>query len=206
MNAIFSILTLIGIPIMVMNLLGGIVSGVWLAFLGEWKAIGLGILSLFCATFIIGFALMPSLLFALPAAKVIEKGKIGMGMILGMPAALYTVGVMIAWCYVVFRIFDGMADESSRVPMLIWSYGVATGPWAYMAQKESQGDDGFNPSVMHTFFISTGYLLMIIMTLVFGAELGTAILGLCVVMAISFVGQLVAMTAISREQRLYGSF
>lgn len=199
MNAILSILVLIGIPIMVMNWLGGIVSGAWLAFLGEWKAIALGILSHYCAKFIISFALMPSLLFALPVVKVIEKGKIGMGMILGMPDGLYTVGVMIAWCYVVFRIFDGMADESSRVPMLIWSYGVAKSPWDFMALKESQGGDGFEPSVMYTFFISIGYLLMIIMTLVFGAELGTAILGLCVVMAVSLIVQLVVMTASSRE-------
>ena len=206
MNAILSFITLLGIPIMMMNLLGGVVSGILLAILGEWKAIGLGFLSLFCATFILGFALMPSLMFALPAAKVIEKGKIGLGMVLGMPAALYTVGVMIAWCYVVFRGFDGMADDSSRIPMLIWSYGVATSPWAYMAQKESQGDDGFNPSVIHTFFISIGYLLMIVMTLVFGAELATAIMGLCVVMLCSFVVQLVTMAAISREQRLHGSF
>jgi len=204
MNAILSFITLLGIPIMMMNLLGGFVSGIWLAILGEWKAIGLGFLSIFCATFILGFALMPSLMFAVPAAKVIEKGKIGLGMVLGMPAALYTVGVMIAWCYAVFRGFDGMADDSSRIPMLIWSYGVATVPWAHM--KESQGGDGFNPSAIHTLFISIGYLLMIVMTLVFGAELATAIMGLCVVMLCSFVVNLVGAAAISSEQRLHGSF
>lgn len=42
----FFVATLNGltVPIMILNLLGGIVSGIWLAFLGEWGAIVRGII------------------------------------------------------------------------------------------------------------------------------------------------------------------
>ena len=203
MRAILGILAILSIPLILMNLLGGIVSGIWLVVLGEWRAIGLGILSLFCSTMLIGFALLPSFLFALPAAKFIEHGKYGFGIIIGMPAALYTVGVMIAWCLLVLVVFEGMADEASRIPMLIWSYGVATGPWSYMASKEHEADDDFNPSTLHTFFVSIGYLLMIAMILVFKTGMEMALLGLCIVMACSFVFQLATIpAAISRQRAL----
>lgn len=201
MNAVLGVLALLTIPIGIINLLGGIVSGIWLLFLGEWKALGLGIFSLFFAPLFLGFCLGPGLLFSLPAARVMEKGKIALGIMLGAPAAFYTVGVMVAWCYGVFQLFDNMANDSSRIPMLLWSYGVATGPWGYMASKESDGQGGFNPSVLHTFFISAGYLLMILMALVFGANIGTAIFALCLVMCFSFIVQLLAIPAMIKDPR-----
>ena len=201
MNAFLAVFGLLTIPIGIVNLLGGIVSGIWLLFLGEWKALGIGIFSMLFATFFLGLVLAPSLLFSLPASRVMEKGKIILGIILGSPGAFYTVGIMISWCYAVFQVFLNMADDNSRVPMLIWSYGVATGPWGYMASKESGGASEFNPSMLHTFFISAGYLLMILMTLVFNARMESAILALCLVMGFSFIFQVVAISAITKDSR-----
>lgn len=35
---------MLGPPIMLLNVFGGIVSGIWLAILGQWGSIGVGIL------------------------------------------------------------------------------------------------------------------------------------------------------------------
>ena len=68
-------LTTLSVPIMFLNLLGGIISGIWLVILGEWSEIFRGILFMVVSGFVISIALMPSLLFAAPAALAIQKGK-----------------------------------------------------------------------------------------------------------------------------------
>jgi hypothetical protein len=75
MKALMALITALSIPLMILNMLGGIVSGIWLAILGEWGAVGTGILFFFVSTWLLGFALMPSLLFAAPAAYCAKKGK-----------------------------------------------------------------------------------------------------------------------------------
>jgi hypothetical protein len=75
MKALVGLISALSIPLMLLNMLGGIVSGIWLAILGEWGAVGAGVLGLFVSTSLLGFALMPGLLFAVPAAYCLEKGK-----------------------------------------------------------------------------------------------------------------------------------
>ena len=60
-NKIIEILTL---SILVMNMIGGISAGIWLAFLGEWKLIIIGIVLLFTSHFYISLLMLPGLLFA----------------------------------------------------------------------------------------------------------------------------------------------
>ena len=74
MKALTALFTLVAIPLMLMNFCGGLVSGIWLAFFGEWRIIINGLLVGWFSTFAISIALIPSLLFALPTAKLIERG------------------------------------------------------------------------------------------------------------------------------------
>jgi len=54
---LFKLITLLSVPLMVINLLGGVVSFIWLAVLGEWGIIGYGIAGLVIVMFLaqIGF-------------------------------------------------------------------------------------------------------------------------------------------------------
>lgn len=67
-NSFVTTLAALSVPIMILNLLGGIISGIWLAILGEWGEIIRGIIFMVVSGIAISFALMPSLLFAAPAA------------------------------------------------------------------------------------------------------------------------------------------
>ena len=58
MKALEKLTSLLALIFMPLNALGGIVSGIWLAFLGEWRAIGLGLLFGLGGAFIIGIAMM----------------------------------------------------------------------------------------------------------------------------------------------------
>ena len=48
----------------VLNTFGGIVAGIWLALRGDWGSIGIGLVLLVVAPFILGIALLPSLALA----------------------------------------------------------------------------------------------------------------------------------------------
>ena len=49
----------LSIPLAMANLLAGIGAGIWLAVLGQWKAIGLGLAVGLGGHLLIGFLLMP---------------------------------------------------------------------------------------------------------------------------------------------------
>ena len=54
-------------PILLMNTVGGIASGLWLILLGRWADVGLGILVLMAGGFLLWFAILPGIIFAVPA-------------------------------------------------------------------------------------------------------------------------------------------
>jgi hypothetical protein len=156
MQAIFSLLA---IPFVLLNMLGGIVSGIWLAVLGQWWAIGYGIAAIFFSSFAIGLAMMPGLIFAAPAAMLAQKGKLILAFPLMLLSQFYTYVVIIAWCIFVFNSFVSNSTLSSFWPLLIWSYGVALSPLTYMSQREQQAGNG-EGSVMTTFFAQIAYVVM----------------------------------------------
>jgi hypothetical protein len=69
-----AILGLASIPVMLLNFWGGIVGGIWLAILGKWDLIGLGIVSMLISSFGLGLALTPGFLFLAPAGLALDRG------------------------------------------------------------------------------------------------------------------------------------
>ena len=75
MKTLVSFISALFIPIIILNLFGGIVSGVWLAFLGEWPAIIIGLLvGAFVGLWLIGLTLMSSIPLFAAAGKCRERG------------------------------------------------------------------------------------------------------------------------------------
>ena len=163
--------TALTVPIMILNLLGGIVSGIWLAILGEWGEIFRGILFMVISGFAISLALMPSLFFAIPAAKAIEKGKKILGMFFGSLSVLYTFALMTIWCLWIMWLFISSTTDNSLIPLLIWSSGVALAPWMWLAQKDQQVGGGNEYSMFTLFFAQISYILGMILFFL-GATLG----------------------------------
>jgi hypothetical protein len=165
MKALMGVITSLCVPLFILNTLGGIVSGIWLAILGEWGAVGSGILFFFVSTWLLAFALMPSLLFAAPAAYFAKRGKTFGFFCFSALGGLYILALVTVWCCGILFFFVKDATASSLVPRLIWSYGVATGPWAYMASKE-QGPQGEGlGSALWTFFAELAYLVIILLVI-----------------------------------------
>jgi hypothetical protein len=171
MKVLTAIITALSVPLIILNMLGAVVSGVWLAIIGEWRPIVLGIFLFFSSSLVLGIALMPALLFAAPAMWLAERGKTFWVMCFGALSSAYTLSLVTFWCCAVLFLFVKDASSSSLIPRLIWSYGVATGPWSYMSSKEQGPDgEGFASSIA-TFFAQLAYLA--IMLLVIFTEITT---------------------------------
>ena len=182
-------LTALSVPIMLLNLLGGIVSGIWLAILGEWNEIFRGILFMVVSGFAISIALMPSLLFAAPAAMAIQKGKKLLGIFFGSLSVLYTFVLMTIWCVWIMWLFGSSANDRSLIPLLIWSYGVALAPWMWLAQKDQQGG-GNEYSLFTIFFAQVSYIFTMVMFF-FGAPIGAITITFGAIMLVGSILQVV---------------
>jgi hypothetical protein len=164
MKSLLAFLTALTIPIMFLNMLGGLVSGIWLAILREWGAIGTGVILFFVSTGMIGILLMPSMIFMAPATLCAKKGET-LGLIFfGALGNIYTIVVLTAWCCGILFLFMKDATATSLIPRLIWSYGVATGPWAYIASRENRSGGG-DAAAIGTFFAELAYLVIILLVI-----------------------------------------
>jgi hypothetical protein len=162
MNALLGFIKLFSLPIVLLNIVGGIISLIWLAILREWGAIGYGICAIIFSTFAISFLLLPSLLLSGPGTYFLKKGHKYLFYMFSFLSNLYVNVLITVWCVGSLLLFMEKASPASLIPMLIWSYGIATSPWTYMASKE--GPDALG-SCVPSFFAQIGYIIMMFMVL-----------------------------------------
>lgn len=148
----------LAIPFMLMNVFGGLVGGIWLAFLGRWSVIFSGIGFMIAGAFIISVLMIPGMIFATPAAMAAERGKNTLAVIFGLPAIIWTYLVMIATCVFVFSWI--VSKGEAEIPFLLWGYAVVTAPWAFLASKDSQA--GNDSSSLPLVFVQFGTFSMMV--------------------------------------------
>ena len=159
MQALIAMLIL---PLTLLSLLGDIISGIWLAILGEWGVIGYGIAVLVFSPFVLSFVMMPAIMLYNLSFPLLEKGKTLLALPFVLLGQLYIYGLITGWCLFVLYFFLSKANSYTFWPLLIWSYGVALGPWEYMAWKERQNNTG-DASAMTTFFAQVSYVIIAIL-------------------------------------------
>lgn len=136
-----ALLTTLGLLVGLLHLVGGFIAGVWLLFKGEWWALGAGVLALLVARFAISFALIPGLwITGLPAALFERLGRHRLAKPFHALAGANTVMVMTAWCFLSAWFFLSRAEPGTRVPLLLWSYAIALGPWIRLAAQDAAKD------------------------------------------------------------------
>lgn len=189
MKGLLALLNMLGMFFMILNMFGGIIAGVWLAVLGEWWALGLGLLVVIISSFVLSLAVLPSIALAAGAVLAGKRSKFAF-LLLGLLSNLYVVAIMTTWCVGALFAFMSRATEQSWIPLLIWSYGAATGPWSYMASKESESGGG-DSSVMAAFFAQVAYLAMVLVGIFVGGSVVTLAKVFAGVMLIGVAMQLI---------------
>lgn len=198
MEAMEKVMTALVVPLMLLNMFGGIVSGIWLAVLGEWGVIGWGILYLFAASFLLGFAMLPGLIFAAPIAAMGDRANKFVVYICAFFSALYTMAVITAWCIWTLYFFATKADSSSYIPVLIWSYGAATGPLVFLAKKDMQA--GNDAAMTATFFAQLAYVLVAVLAIFFPFTILELALVFGGIMVVGLIFQFIAVIAEDKQR------
>jgi len=153
--------TLIGLFLTLAGL-AGFVGGILLIIAGEWSLLFYLILISVIAPFLMAIVMLPSMIFALPAVPLEEKGFKLLSNLFAWLGTLYLGFVFAAWSAYVFIYV--MNTTGTYWGGVFASFGTAISPIAYMASKEPvQNDfDGVNQTLtMLTAQISL--LVMVIM-------------------------------------------
>jgi len=157
-----AVLVTLLVPITVLNVLGGLVSGIWLAVLGRWGTIGVGLLMSILMPFVYSILMLPAFGIGQFAIRLEERGQKLPAMLLAFPGAVYGDALITAWVAFLFVNFLYEPDATAAVPTALWVYSIAIAPLAYMGSKEK----GDNPGPAVAMFVALlAYLVLLVMWL-----------------------------------------
>jgi len=191
MKSVFTLISVLLVPIFVLNILGDIVAGIWLAILRDWEALWIGILAIFASHFPLSLLLMVGMLFALPAQYFIKKKNKSGILVCSFFSLSYTLALITIWSLMVLWFFISSATSQNIIPRLLWSYGTAMSPWMFFAQKDQQGEDGNEYSMISLLFAEVAYISAMIMILFLKATMINVlavfgiIMGVCLIIEIT---------------------
>ena len=132
---------IITIGLIIVNTLGGLVAGIWLAVLGKWMAILLGLAMALAMPSLWMILTMPTMLLAGVEQNKIEQNQLRRHSILLVAAgSIYTTSLICGWVLLVFWLFSKRVGDHSPIPFLLWAYSTSMAPLAYMSTKSKDGN------------------------------------------------------------------
>jgi len=191
-RALAALVAALSLPLMILNMGGGIVAGIWLAVLRDWHPILLGIVCFFVSTVVLDWVFIPSPLLAVPAAYFFKQGKTVGFVCFSSLASLYSYAVITVWCCGILFVFVKDATAHALLPRLVWSYGVAREPFAYMALKETWAGAEGTASQLATFFAQLAYFIIMLLVIFSPITLLGVIGVFAGFMLVSFIAQMTA--------------
>ena len=141
--------------------LAGFVGGILLIIAGEWSLLFYLIFVSVIAPFLMAIVMLPSMIFALPAVSLEEKGFKLLSNLLAWLGALYLGFVFAGWSAYVFIYV--MNTTETFWGGVFASFGTAISPIAYMASKEPVTDE-FD-SVNQTLTMLTAQISLLVMVI-----------------------------------------
>ncbi len=154
------LIEILSIPIMILNMIDIIVGGIWLGILGEWRLIGIGVILLFTSHWIISILLLASVPLDGLGLYLLKKFK-PLGLFIVYLSQLYTNLLIIGSCVLSLYICSVFYTEDigiGYIPYLLWAWGMALGPWQYLASKDQ--DNKF--TLITLFSASAFYFLFLV--------------------------------------------
>jgi hypothetical protein len=169
-----------GFVVILANLFGAIVSGIWLLLLKQWSALGIGIGVMFAAMVIATILILPSLFIAAPGA-LFAKGRFKFMFIpFAVLSSVWMNVALAGWGALVLWGVPQLGAQKAFIPLVIWSYEIATIPWGVMlktAGYDYKKDGGL--SIFHFCIFSFGYIIAVLLVWLWGASIGTGVKTIC---------------------------
>ncbi len=148
----YQLIDILGSSVEILNLLAGIVGGIWLLALGQWKLVAIGIFLIFFLHYGIAILLIPRILLTSLGVSLYEKGNSLSGSFFIFLSLLYNNLIFLAICLLTFAWtvgyynnghFESMRIGISYIPYLLWAWEISIGPWNFLASKEPDNEFTF---------------------------------------------------------------
>lgn len=190
------------IPLLLLNLLGGVVGGVGLAIQGEWGLLVRGIVWCVVSPFLLSIAMLPAIAFAPLSVWASEKGNNVAALLAAVPALIWTYLVVTVSSVVIFHFVAARPDAGFI--HLLWGYSMTTAPWSFLASKDKQAGNVASSVLM--FFIQLGTVSMMLASWSDPASVDLETLAYWFVpfMLIGLVAQMFIAWVDGRSARRYG--
>jgi len=170
------------------NSIGVIVAVVWLATLGRWATLGLGLVAAVVGAFAIGLALLPGLALATAAARSLERHHNSRAFLCTALSLLSTYVVIAAWSLASIGYFAGPAHAiGEALPLFLFGYVVATAPLSFLAIQEDERRGTGSRITLISSQIATAVGIAVVL-IARDVKLGLAVFGL--LMGTGYLGQL----------------
>lgn len=202
MISIFNALMSVTTPIIILfNILGFTVGGIWLLVIGEWRIVVAAFLIDFLVPTIYSLITIPFVfLFGLPVKYFSGKNKKIPTLIFGSLSMTFSNIINLIWVIVVFILMISFAQKSgaSAIPFLLYGYAIAIGPFTYMASKEPPDSYG---TFVGVYLIQISYIILSILFIIKMLWLSLPILVILIVICEIFLLKLTS--EIMKENSFY---
>jgi len=180
--------------LLAVNLLAGIVGGIWLAVKGEWGSIGWGFALSFIMPWAWTLASLPNIGLAFLVGIFAEKGSRVFTAIFGFLSSVYSNILIALWVFYVFGLFMGRASSATYIPYLLWSYSSIMAPLGYMARHEGPDSTGTSLGL----FLAQLSFLILTSFWYFGAYFETILVTFsCIILAFSLFAVFIAVASMT---------
>lgn len=164
--------TLIMILLGILDLVGVAVSSIWLALIGQWWALGAGLVGI-CVHFLLFSILWQFIFWLSQRTRVLYfQGKFVLAAIMAGVTLLCISTLFAAWGIASLYFFVSRATENSLIPLLIWSYCIAVMSWVVFFGNFGTPrfiDANSNTIGLTMFFYRLGYLIGIVFFFLMGS-------------------------------------
>jgi hypothetical protein len=154
-----ALLMVLMVPAALLHVFGGIGAAIWLATLGKWEQIAMGVTGLLFSHLVIATLMLPNHLLVWPATSLMDKGKILLAFPFLLLSNLYEILIISWWCLFVFQYMTLTAEHDTFWPLAAWSYTVSLQPFIRFALKEPE--DAGNGAMIVAFNAEVAYMAIV---------------------------------------------
>ncbi len=157
-RALSAFAAVLGVILLLANMLSGLVAAIWLVYLRDWSTLGIGTI-LFLLSTKVPLALIPQALLLPLITSAMEREKRGLLTSIAVLGNAYIAAVILLWSGCVLYLLTPASSRAALLPTLLLSYGIATGPWAALAARESEDSPVQTVAVVMS---QVGYLAVVV--------------------------------------------
>ncbi|HEY9785790.1 MAG TPA: hypothetical protein V6D17_10340 [Candidatus Obscuribacterales bacterium] len=121
------------IPMATATFMAGLVSSIWLAALGEWEAIILGLVGVYILPWTLYLLLLPCWI-PQKLAQLAPNNKL-LQFTMDLVILLWISFLTTSWCMSILVHFPTLVHKTAAVPIVLWCYAVAITPCIRVAYK-----------------------------------------------------------------------